>query len=183
MLKAGKYTYFGSGSSGGNHSDKPIIRFPEPNSTLRFGSFCSVGAGLVVFLGGNHRTDWVSTFPFGNTPEGLFFNKQSKSLISSNGNVTIGNDVWIGENVTIMSGVTVDDGAVIAANSHVVKNVEPYSIVGGNPARHIKYRFSQEQIEKLLKIKWWDWDDEKIQENIPLLCNKHIDMFIEEHDV
>ena len=87
------------------------------------------------------------------------------------------------ENVTIMSGVTVSDGAVIAANSHVVKDVEPYSIVGGNPARHIKYRFSQEQIEKLLKIGWWNWDDEKIQENVPLLCNKYIDMFIEEHDV
>jgi acetyltransferase-like isoleucine patch superfamily enzyme len=183
MLKAGRYTYFGIGSSSGNHTDKPRIRFPGPNSTLKVGSFCSIGAGLVVFFGGNHRTDWVSTFPFGNTPGGLFFKKPNKELDKSNRNVTIGNDVWIGESVTIMYGVTVGDGAVIAANSHVVKDVEPYSIVGGNPARRIKYRFSQEQIEKLLKIKWWDWDDEKIQENIPLLCNKYIDMFIEEHDV
>jgi virginiamycin A acetyltransferase len=70
------------------------------------------------------------------------------------GNVIIGNDVWIGSNVTIMSGVTIGDGAVIANNSHVVKNVEPYTLVGGNPAKLIKYRFSKEQIEKLLKIKW-----------------------------
>ena len=183
MLKSGRYTYFGGGGVGGNHTDKPIIRFPEPNSVLRIGSFCSIGPGLIVFLGGNHRTELVSTFPFGNTPGGDFFKKQNKELIKSNGDVSIGNDVWIAERVTIMSGITIGDGAVIAANSHVVKDVEPYSIVGGNPARHIKYRFSQEQIEKLLKIKWWDWDDEKIQENIPLLCNKYIDMFIEEHDV
>jgi acetyltransferase-like isoleucine patch superfamily enzyme len=183
MLKAGRYTYFGQGDANSSNKERPKIRFSEPNSVLRFGSFCSVAAGLVVFLGGNHRTEWVSTFPFGNTPGGDFFKKQNKELIKSNGDVTIGNDVWIGEHVVIMSGITVGDGAVIAANSHVVKDVEPYSIVGGNPARHIKYRFSQEQIEKLLKIKWWDWDDEKIQENIPLLCNKYIDMFIEEHDV
>jgi chloramphenicol O-acetyltransferase type B len=183
MLKAGRYTYFGGGDANSLNRDRPKLRFPEPNSVLKFGSFCSIGAGLVVFLGGNHRTEWVSTFPFGNTPEGDFFKKPNKELTKSNGDVTVGNDVWIGEHSVIMSGITIGDGAVIAANSHVVKDVEPYSIVGGNPARHIKYRFSQEQIEKLLKIKWWDWDDEKIQENIPLLCNKYIDMFIEEHDV
>ena len=73
MLKSGRYTYFGGGGVGGNHTDKPIIRFPEPNSVLRIGSFCSIGAGLIVFLGGNHRTEWVSTFPFGNTPGGISF--------------------------------------------------------------------------------------------------------------
>jgi acetyltransferase-like isoleucine patch superfamily enzyme len=94
------------------------------------------------------------------------------------GDVIIGNDVWISSNVTIMSGVTIGDGAVIANNSHVVKNVEPYSLVGGNPARLIKYRFTQEQIEQLLEIKWWLWDDEKISAFTPLLCNSDIDEFI-----
>jgi virginiamycin A acetyltransferase len=93
------------------------------------------------------------------------------------GNVIIGNDVWIGANVTIMSGVTIGDGVVIANNSHVVKDVEPYSLIGGNPAKLIKYRFTPEQIEKLLKIKWWYWDDEKINTFTPLLCN-NIDEFI-----
>ena len=94
---------------------------------------------------------------------------------STKGDVTIGNDVWIGSNVTIMSGVTNGDGAVIANNSHVVKNVEAYSLAGGNPAKLIKYRFTPEQIEALLKIKWWYWDDAKIT---PFLCNNNIDEFI-----
>jgi serine acetyltransferase len=78
-----------------------------------------------------------------------------------------------------MSGVTIGDGAVIANNSHVVKNVEPYSLVGGNPAKLIKYRFKPEQIKKLLEIKWWYWDDKKINTFTPLLCNTNIDDFIE----
>jgi virginiamycin A acetyltransferase len=77
-----------------------------------------------------------------------------------------------------MSGVTIGDGAIIANNSHVVKNVEPYSIVGGNPAKLIRYRFTTEQIKKLLEIKWWNWDDEKINKFTPLLCNEDIDIFI-----
>ena len=77
-----------------------------------------------------------------------------------------------------MSGITVGDGAIIANNSHVVKNVEPYSITGGNPAKTIKYRFTKEQIEKLLEIKWWTWDDEKINRYVHLLCNPDIDQFL-----
>jgi virginiamycin A acetyltransferase len=80
-----------------------------------------------------------------------------------------------------MSGVTIGDGAVVANNSHVVKNVEPYSIVGGNPAKLIKYRFSKEQIDALLKIEWWNWDDDRINKNVHLLCNANIDEFILNH--
>ncbi|MGA1049821.1 MAG: CatB-related O-acetyltransferase, partial [Minisyncoccia bacterium] len=96
----------------------------------------------------------------------------------TNGDVIIGNDVWFGDNVTIMSGVTLGDGVVIANNSHVVKNVEPYSLIGGNPAKLIKKRFTEEQIDKLLEIKWWNWDDSKINKFTPLLCNQDIDSFI-----
>ena len=84
--------------------------------------------------------------------------KYQEHTCTTRGDVIIGNDVWIADNVTIMSGVRIGDGAVIACNSHVVKDVEPYSIVGGNPAKFIKHRFTQEQIECLLKIKWWNWD-------------------------
>jgi len=93
----------------------------------------------------------------------------------------IGNDVWIGENTTIMSGVKIADGVIIAANSHVVKDIEPYSVVGGNPAQFIKYRFRAEQIEKLKQIAWWNWDDKKINDNMDLLLSDNIDKFIEKH--
>jgi chloramphenicol O-acetyltransferase type B len=86
--------------------------------------------------------------------------------------------VWIGSGATIMSGVTIGDGAIIAANSHVVKDVAPYSIVGGNPAKHIKFRFYEEQIILLLRMQWWNWDDEKIRSAVPALCNSNIDAFI-----
>ena len=93
-----------------------------------------------------------------------------------------GNDVWIADNVTIMSGVRIGDGAVIACNSHAVKDVEPYSIDGGNPAKFIKYRFTQEQIECLLKIQWWKWSPEKINEHVHLLNNDKINEFIDKHN-
>ena len=145
---------------------------------LNIGNFCSIGICGKVYLGGGHRTDWVTTFPFGHINKEIFNNFDGVGHPKTNGDVDIGNDVWIGEHVTIMSGVTIGDGAVIATNSHVVKNVAPYSIVGGNPAKLIKYRFTEEQIQKLLEIKWWNWNDEKINSYLPLLCSSNIDDFI-----
>ena len=148
------------------------------NDTLTVGNFCSIAENLNVFLGGNHRMDWVTTYPFGHINQHIFNKFDGRGHPSSKGNVVIGNDVWIGANVTIMSGITIGDGAVIANSSHVIKNVEPYSLVGGNPAKLIRYRFTKEQIDKLLKIKWWDWEDEKINKYAPLLCSTNIDDFI-----
>lgn len=95
------------------------------------------------------------------------------------GDINIGNDVWIGYNATIMGGVTVGDGAIIATNSTVVRDVEPYSIVGGNPAAEIKKRFSEDIIAKLLKLKWWNWEIEKITENVQSLAGNDIRKLIE----
>jgi serine acetyltransferase len=89
--------------------------------------------------------------------------------------------VWIGKSVTIMSGVKIGDGSVIASNSVITKDIPPYSIVGGNPSKHIKYRFNSEQIYKLLTIKWWDWEDEKIKSNINLLFSEEINDFLDKH--
>ena len=163
----GKYTY-------GN----PNIHYKHKNAELTVGNFCSIAPNVNIYLGGNHRTDWVTTYPFGHIHHNKFDKFNGVGHPQTNGNVIIGNDVWIGNNVTIMSGVTIGDGAVIANNSHVVKNVEPYSLIGGNPAQKIKYRFTPDQIEKLLEIKWWNWDDAKINEFTPLLCNNGIDEFI-----
>lgn len=166
-MSVGKYTY-----------GKPIVEWKNENAKLVIGKFCSIGEPLTIYLGGNHRSDWVSTYPFGHIHQSTFDKFNGQGHPATKGDVTIGNDVWISANVTIMSGVTIGDGAIIAHNSHVVKNVEPYTIAGGNPARLIKYRFSPEHIEALLKIKWWDWPEDKINQLSPLLCNTDIDEFI-----
>ena len=128
----------------------------------------------MIYLGGNHRVDWITTYPFGHIHNNIFNSFNGAGHPSTKGDVIIGNDVWIAANVTIMSGIKIGDGAVIANNSHVVKDVEPYSLVGGNPARHIKYRFPSEDIIKLLEVKWWDWDEDKINNSLPLLCSSNI---------
>jgi acetyltransferase-like isoleucine patch superfamily enzyme len=168
-MSIGKYTY-----SDGN----PKVFYQNNDAKLVVGKFCSIASSVTIYLGGNHRVDWVTTYPFGHINQDKFTDFNGVGHPSTKGDVIIGNDVWIASDVTIMSGVTIGDGAVIANNSHVVKDVEPYSMVGGNPAKLIKYRFTKEQIEKLLEIKWWDWDDDKINKYTPLLCNNNIDDFI-----
>ena len=166
-MSYGKYTY----------GRPTMIHWPNP-AKLVVGKYCSIGDKVNIYLGGNHRKDWVTTYPFGHIHKDIFNSFDGKGHPYTNGDVIIGNDVWIGSNVTIMSGITIGDGAILANNSHVVKNVNPYSIVGGNPAKLIKYRFSDEQIKKLLEIKWWDWEDEKVNKYTSLLCNSDIDKFI-----
>jgi acetyltransferase-like isoleucine patch superfamily enzyme len=172
MIYSGKYTY-------------DVSKINVTNNTngynIYIGSFCSIAWYCKIILGGNHRIDWVTTYPFGHIHKQIFNTFDGTGHPATKGNVVIGNDVWLGNNVTIMSGVTIGDGAVIAANSHVIKNVEPYTIVGGNPCKFIKFRFTEEQINKLLQIKWWYWDDNKINDNLQLLCNDNINIFIDKH--
>lgn len=138
---------------------------------LFVGSFCSIASQQTVFLGGNHRTDWATTFPFGHAfqdvfPAGAIHGMEHPA---SKGHVVIENDVWIGRGCTIMSGLTIGSGSVIAAQSVVVKDVDPYTIVGGNPAKAIKQRFSMPIIEQLLELQWWSHSDAEINKIVPLL--------------
>lgn len=132
-------------------------------AALRIGSFCSISSAVTIFLGGNHRADWITTFPFGHIFREELGGTEIVGHPATNGDVVIGHDVWIGHGVTIMSGVTIGSGAIIAANSTVIKDVEPYCIVGGNPARPIKLRFSGEIIALLLHLRWWDLPIETIR--------------------
>ena len=165
----GRYTY-------GN----PEICWTNDGAALTVKNFTSIAKDVKIYLGNGfgHDTSFVSTYPFSYIHKSTFPNVKNCSR-NTRGDVVIGNDVWIGENVIIMSGVEIGDGAVIANNSHVVKDVAPYSIAGGNPCKHIKYRFSPEQIEKLLEIKWWDWEDDKINYYLPLICSPSMEEFLQ----
>lgn len=144
--------------------------------TLQIGSFCSIARGVTIWLGGNHHNEWVSTSPLNTF---LQYDSGHKfDQTSTKGSVIIGNDVWIGAEASILSGTTIEDGAIIGTKAVVSNNIPPYCVVVGNPARVVKKRFNDEQIQKLLEIKWWNWEDDKIKENIPLILSENVDDFI-----
>ncbi len=174
--RTGEYVY----SNIGNFTyGSPSLQFWNPKE-CSIGKFCSIAGNVTIFGGGEHRSDRVSTYPFNFFHNDFPAAKESTGHPHTKGPTVIGNDVWIGTGTTILSGVTVGDGAIIGACSLVTKDVPPYAIVGGNPAKIIKFRFSQDQIDKLLQIKWWDWNLKKIQLYMPLLLNTDIDNFINE---
>lgn len=145
------------------------------SATLKIGNYCSIGDGVAIMLGGEHRTDWVTTYPFNMLwSEGAGIEGHP----ATKGDVVIGHDVWIGQEAYILSGVHIGNGAVIAARSVVTKDVEPYSIVGGVPAKRLRYRFSPSIIEQLQKIAWWNWPEEDIAAAIPYLLSQDIEKFI-----
>ncbi|MCX6224367.1 MAG: CatB-related O-acetyltransferase [Bacteroidia bacterium] len=161
---------------------EPFILKYGGNSTVKIGKFCSIANGTLIIIGADHRTDWITTYPFS---RGIFRGWggkiSEKGLPRDKGDIVIGNDVWIGQGVTILSGISIGDGAVIAAKSIVTKSVKPYEVVGGNPSKHIRFRFSEENIEKLLKIQWWNWEISKIIENIELLTSDDLLTFLDRH--
>jgi acetyltransferase-like isoleucine patch superfamily enzyme len=155
----------------GTYGEPKILSFGG-SGDLEVGSYCSISANVTILLGGEHRTDWITTFPFPAFEKSL----DAKDFHRSKGRVIIGNDVWIGYGATILSGVNIGNGAVIAAHSVVTKDVASYSIVGGNPARFIKSRFDQDKIDLLNEVKWWDWGDDCIRDAMPLLLSNQIDL-------
>lgn len=158
------------GDSFGAHSyGRLTIRRWGEGTRLSVGKYCSIADGVTVFMGGNHRSDWVSTYPFSDFPERWPGSAGRPSTLSSRGDVTIGSDVWIGSGATIMSGVTVGHGAIVAARAVVARDVEPYAIVGGNPARELRRRFAPAEVARLVELAWWDLPDEDVAAIAPLL--------------
>lgn len=170
----GDYTYYDDALAPTEFEKNNVLfNYPEFGDKLIIGKFCSIASGTKFIMGSaNHRLGSVTTYPFNvfggswqeNTPDHM-------SQLPFKGDIVIGNDVWIGRESIIMPGVKIGDGAIIAACSVVTKDVEPYSVVGGNPARFIKKRFNDELIELLLEFKWWDLPPEKLVTVLPLLCD------------
>lgn len=155
---------------------RPNILFSNQGANLQIGNFCSIAADVKIFLGGNHRPDWITTYPLNVR---LDIQSDIKDHSISKGDVIIGNDVWIGNGAIILSGLKIGDGAIIGAGAVVTKDIEPYAIVVGNPAKEIKKRFDDKMIEKLLEIKWWNWKISEIKNNINVLQSNKIDDFIQ----
>ena len=156
-----------------------ILEWGE-GAKVSIGQFCSIAAGVKIFLGGNHRTDWVTTYPFSQFQAAWPAATGIGGHPATRGDVTIGNDVWIGAGATILSGVTIGDGAVVGASAVVSRDVPPYAIVAGNPGRVARYRFAQGTIDRLLATKWWDWPEDKISRFMPRLLGADIEAFLDE---
>jgi len=153
----------------------PFVHDHGEGAVLKIGAFCSIAGNVQIFLGGYHRSDWISTYPFP-----AFFEEASyiQGFETSRGNVTIGSDVWLCANCTILSGVTIGHGSVIGTGAIVTKDVEPYAIVAGNPARMVRYRFDETTRAALLEIAWWDWSLTEIRSVMELLCSDQVHRLI-----
>lgn len=161
---------------GCNNYGVPSIKNPHVDATLSIGSYCSIAPNVKIYMGGMHRTDWISTYPFP-----AFFTHVShiENWAPTKGNVVIGSDVWLCANSVILSGITIGHGAVVANSAVVTKDVAPYEIVGGNPAKHIRWRFDEVTRDALLKSGWWDWPENEVLKIAPLLCSENLTAFFE----
>ena len=171
-ILVGEYTYYDD-ISGAEHFEEHVTHHYEfLGDKLIIGKFCAIARGIeFVMNGSNHRMNSVTTYPFNIMGHGWEKCTPSLNDLPLKGDTVIGNDVWIGQDVTVMPGVHVGDGAIIAANSVVASDVPAYHIYGGNPCRLIKKRFDDNLIDYLLHIQWWNWDSERIFENLEVLCS------------
>ncbi|MGO4671525.1 type B chloramphenicol O-acetyltransferase [Bosea sp. 2YAB26] len=173
----GRYSYYSGYYHG--HSFDDCARYLRPDladvDKLIIGSFCSIGTGACFMMAGNqgHRNDWVSSFPFFYMSEEPAF-ASARDAFRPAGDTVVGSDVWIGAEAMIMPGIRIGHGAVIGSRALVTRDVEPYSIVGGNPARPIRTRFTEADIAMLLEMAWWDWPLEQIRDGMDLFCSNDI---------
>lgn len=176
MIEVGDYTYYDDPKGVERFEENVLYHFPFIGDRLIIGRFCQIAAETKFIMnGGNHRTGGFSTFPFfifGGDWSGRIEGEADPNV---RGDTIVGNDVWFGYDALIMPGVTVGDGAIIATRSVVTKDVPPYAVVAGNPAKVVKMRFDPRTIERLLAIKWWDWDIETISAHIPQICGLDLD--------
>jgi len=167
-ILVGRHSYYSGYYHGHGFDDCARYLLPQAGADrLIIGSFCSIGTGACFVMAGNqgHRADWISTFPFHYLPD---FAEAADGYRAA-GDTVIGHDVWIGAEAMLMPGIRVGDGAVIGARAVVTRDVEPYAIVAGNPARTIRHRFAEAERAMLLALRWWDWSDAQLREAMPML--------------
>lgn len=143
---------------------------------VRIGAYCSIASDVEFGAGGDHRTDWISTYPFRirwNMP-GAYQDGHPRSQ----SDIVVGNDVWIGSQALILPGVTIGDGAVVGARAIVTRSVRPYAVVVGGPAREVRRRFSDRHVDALLKLRWWDWPEERIRAHVNMLNSPDVDALL-----
>jgi len=170
-IVVGRYSYYSGWYHGHGFDECARYLLPDAGADrLIVGSFCSIGSGAAFIMAGNqgHRADWISTFPFAFVPDAPEFAGANNGFLPA-GDTVIGNDVWIGSEAIVMPGVEVGHGAVIGTRALVTRDVEPYAIVGGNPARPIRKRFADDDIALLTEMQWWDWSVEMLSEAMPLM--------------
>lgn len=175
-IRVGRYSYYSGYYHGHGFDDCARFLLPDGDADkLVIGSFCSIGSGAAFIMAGNqgHRNDWISTFPFFFMPEVPAFEGAENGYLPA-GDTVIGSDVWIGSEAIVMPGITIGHGAVIGTRALVTRDVEPYAIVGGNPARTIRQRFGPEEVALLLEMTWWDWSDEQLRPAMALLTSGDI---------
>ena len=166
----GDYTYYDDPEDSENFARNVLYHYPFIGDRLIIGKFCALARGVKFIMNGaNHKMSGISTYPFS-----IFGNGWEKVMpqagdLPYKGDTVIGNDVWIGYEALIMPGVRVGNGAIIAARSVVTADVAPYTVVGGNPAKPIKERFSRETAAELETIAWWDWPVEKISQHLAII--------------
>ena len=165
----GDYTYYDDPRGPAAFESNVLYHFDFIGDRLVIGRFCSIGAeARFIMNGGNHPTDWITTYPFPAFGEG--WEDAMPAQWPTRGDTVIGNDVWIGYGAIIMPAVHVGDGAIIGTGAVVTRSVPPYAIVGGNPAAVIRYRFESAVIDRLLALRWWDWDAATITARVRAIC-------------
>ncbi len=172
----GDYTYYDDPEDSENFERNVLYHFPFIGDKLIIGKFCALSRGVKFIMNGaNHKMSGFSTYPFEIFGEGWERLTPQPGEYPYKGDTVVGNDVWMGYGAVVMPGVRVGDGAIIAAKSVVTKDVPPYTIVGGNPARVIRQRFSDAIVRELLEIAWWDWDIEKVTRNLERIVGADIE--------
>ncbi|MBA3721450.1 MAG: CatB-related O-acetyltransferase [Parachlamydiaceae bacterium] len=172
----GDYTYFDDRRNGPEKFEEYNVLYNYDFSKVKLiiGKFCAIAAETRFIMTGNHKLDAISTYPFPIFQEG-WESAYNIFDLPVRGDIVVGHDVWFGYDSLIMPGIKIGHGSIIATRAVVVKDVPPYSIVAGNPGKVVKKRFDDATIDRLLQIAWWDWNIEKINRNLPLICNLDID--------